>query len=474
MGCHSTQTSSIKEATTKVKCNSANLLFLPLKVALSVYLLTMNVFGQVPKPNANTSQPIANKGELVAPGRGTNVSINLEDGSAVTCRMVASTESRIFVVDPCGVIRDLPLLSKKESTAKFVPLTPDELAKKLVAREYRGFLTATTKHFVFIYNCSPQFQRGVSAVLESELTGLVTYCKNVGLAVQQPEFPLVVVLYATEKELRESHPDFSPSVVAAYSVKKNSVVMFEEGRLAKMTPEIALKSAISTIAHEGCHQILANIGVENRLSIWPAWVSEGIAEYFAPTTLAQGVRWKGAGTVNDLRIWELLEHSKANPRQPSGEILKKMIEAQRLTSLDYARAWGTCHYLVAAHRESFWRMVKDLSQLGPYESVAGNGNSPSSEANRKHFIKYFGTDFGAEEGYLTRHVLRQNYVDPWENQTHYVGVVSNSDIYIHWMSPSPFYMREWIDKKLEVMPGGQVNVQAFPSFSAAKAYRDGL
>src|SRR5436309_1049105 len=77
-------------------------------------------------------------------------------------------------------------------------------------------------------------------------------------------------------------------------------------------PDLALGQAISTIAHEGVHQILHNIGVQRRMSVWPMWLSEGLAEFFAPTTVDGKLRWKGPGQVNDLRMFELEEYVRGN------------------------------------------------------------------------------------------------------------------------------------------------------------------
>src|SRR5207244_578731 len=85
----------------------------------------------------------------------------------------------------------------------------------------------------------------------------------------------------------------------------NWVIMYEMSKLAEVAPEIALKQAVSTVAHEGVHQVLFNIGVQQRLSRWPMWISEGLPEYFAPTDVTKDIRWKGVGTVNDLRMSEL-------------------------------------------------------------------------------------------------------------------------------------------------------------------------
>ena len=45
--------------------------------------------------------------------------------------------------------------------------------------------------------------------------------------------------------------------------------------------QIAAMRRPQTVAHEGTHQILQNIGVHPRLSAWPLWLVEGLAEYCA-------------------------------------------------------------------------------------------------------------------------------------------------------------------------------------------------
>ena len=54
--------------------------------------------------------------------------------------------------------------------------------------------------------------------------------------------------------------------MAYYDVLSNRIVMYEETALWKIKPDLALQQALATIAHEGRHQILHNIGVQQRLS----------------------------------------------------------------------------------------------------------------------------------------------------------------------------------------------------------------
>src|SRR5256714_5441524 len=113
-------------------------------------------------------------------------------------------------------------------------------------------------------------------------------------------------MFKSEDEFRR-YRRMPPGVVAYYDPLSNRVFMYEQSRLLQMRPDLALGQAISTIAHEGVHQILHNIGVQKRMSVWPMWLSEGLAEFFAPTAVDDKLRWKGPGQVNDLRMFELEE-----------------------------------------------------------------------------------------------------------------------------------------------------------------------
>ena len=120
------------------------------------------------------------------------------------------------------------------------------------------------------------------------------------------EVPLVVIMFRTQQEYT-AYSDMPEGVVAFYNGISNAVVMYEESRLVSAWPDLALKLAISTVAHEGVHQILANIGVQQRLSrAGPCGSVKGWPSISSPNGgRGQNIRWKGVGMVNDLRMKEL-------------------------------------------------------------------------------------------------------------------------------------------------------------------------
>ena len=152
-------------------------------------------------------------------------------------------------------------------------------------------------------------------------------------------------MFRTQAEFDEFRR-MPPGVAAYYNGVSNHVVMYEQSRLAEIAPDLAVKQSISTIAHEGVHQILHNIGVQQRLSDWPMWIGEGLPEYFAPTQVDKGVRWKGVGLVNDLRqysLQQLLKEPQAT--QTPGALVEKTVQAEQLDSDGYALSWALVHYL---------------------------------------------------------------------------------------------------------------------------------
>jgi len=173
--------------------------------------------------------------------------------------------------------------------------------------------------------------------------GLFGYFRRLQIDVHDPEVPLVVIIFHTEEEFEE-YRAMSESVAAYYDSISNHVVIYEQSKLATIAPELAAKASISTIAHEGVHQILHNIGVQHRLSRWPTWISEGLAEYFAPTSVGRRFRWKGVGKVNDLRMSELGTYLK-RPRLQPGEMVRQTIAANSLSPTGYASAWALTHFL---------------------------------------------------------------------------------------------------------------------------------
>jgi hypothetical protein len=271
-----------------------------------------------------------------------------------------------------------------------------------------------------------------------------------------------------------------PGVVAYYHITSNQVVMYEEWELWKIKPELAIQESISTIAHEGAHQILHNIGVQQRLSRWPMWISEGIAEYYAPTSFGKNLRWKGAGQVNDLRMFNLELFLKGRDADtPNGQMVEHTVSAARLTSTGYASAWSLTHYLAKNHRDSFYAYLREVSRLGPFEGSAQVVSPGIVPQNLELFQQHFGGDFGQLEAGLVKHLKALPYKDPFGEWPHYVAAIEigagrrprrEANLF-----HSPSMAQKWITELIAALPDDQQRnvrheVRSFPNRGIAEQF----
>ena len=154
------------------------------------------------------------------------------------------------------------------------------------------------------------------------------------------------------------------------------------------------------------------------------WLSEGLAEFFAPTTIDRNLKWKGAGQVNDLRMFELEQYLKSRgPEETGGQLVAQTVGAGRLTSTGYATAWGLTQYLAKHHRADFQAFVREASRLGPLEGarrVVPPGVVPE---NLKRFKQHFGDDLADLERRLMLYLQSLPYTDPFAEWPHYVALV---------------------------------------------------
>jgi len=393
------------------------------------------------------------------PGDGRLVLVKSLDDELVVGKTLVEVADQVMVMLPDGRLRLVPSREATPTERKFEPVSMQEMAKKLVAKTFVGFKTRTTKNYLYVYNASEQFCKGTSAILESMYPSLVSYCRRQKIPVHEPETPLVVILFRTQDEFDKFHqmPD---GVVAYYNAVTNYVVMYEQSKLLDIAPDLAVKQAISTIAHVVVHQILHYIGVQQRFSDWPMWIGEGLPEYFAPTT-SKGARWKGVGKPNDLRMKSLENYLKQGPG--NNDLVEPTIKAEALTSTGYAAAWGLTHFLAERRKEKFFAFLREVSQRGPLEKY-------TEQQNVELFKKYFPDDLAKFDGQVVQHLQKLPYEDPIENQTHYVVAMRDGARRLYMITTSPKAIVDWQNEQLAQRPATTFIVQAFPNRSTAKLF----
>jgi hypothetical protein len=363
----------------------------------------------------------------VRPGNGERVLVRDATEDLAVAQVHARVGEQLIVMLPDG---QLSVRQPNECTPTlrpFEPLGTEALLQQLKSTGFADWRHRQTRHYLFLYNSGELYVEVTSRVLETMYRGIELYAGAQKIEVRPPTTPLVVIVFATREQFR-AYRTMPEDVVAFYDVVTNRVVMCEESSLSRVKPQLAIRQAIATIAHEGAHQILHNIGVQQRLSVWPMWLNEGLAEFFAPTTTDLQMKWKGAGEVNDLRMFELEQLIKSRSVDAvDGQMVAQTVGAARLTSTGYATAWALTHYLAKNHREAWHGYVRELCKRGPL--VGGGEVVPPGviPSNLRDFKEHFGADLADLERRLILHLRRLPYQDPFADWPHWVAYLTTGN-----------------------------------------------
>ena len=319
-----------------------------------------------------------------------------ESGRAVVSRLHARGPGGLVVMLPDG---SLGWPSGEVPTDRpFVPCTMKQLSQSLRLGPFRGFSAVERKPYLLLTQGSEAFARDAADLLEGLYQDLIDCLEEGDIPVSQPEFPLVVIIYRDEETFR-AHRRVDPDVRAYYEITTNRIILFESSEQDGRAPELAALRRPQTIAHEGVHQILQNVGVQPRLSDWPPWLVEGLAEYFAPAsmpgeTLDAESKWGNYGRCNFGRVnpfhmatlidlqdpAALLSHFRGpGPDQISPSWARLGPEEPWVTHLmvrgefsptDYALSWSLTHYLATNHTNAFRSYLMTLRSRPPLEPRA--------------------------------------------------------------------------------------------------------
>jgi hypothetical protein len=392
--------------------------------------------------------------------------------------VVARTQVRIgehrIVLLPDGQLVARKPQETRPSERPFERISKEQLLERLKA-EFPKFTVKQGKSYVFVYTSSEEFALGTTKILESMYPGVKKWAEQQKLSVHDPATPLVAIMFRTEADFQR-YRRMPEGVVAYYDTLSNRIVMFEQSDRFGDRRDLAIQQAISTIAHEGTHQILHNIGVQRRLSLWPMWFSEGLAEFLAPTEVNKRLQWKGAAQVNDLRMFELEQYVKSrSTEEPNGDTVKKTVLAARLTSTGYASAWSLTHFLATKKKAEFNKYLLEVSKIGPLQGsieVVSPGLVPG---NARAFEACFGDDYVGLEKKLIAHLQKLPYEDPFAGMPHYLAMITYGEgkkgkreaNTFH----SPLLADKWVQDMREKITGDVVaDIRRFPNRPAAETF----
>jgi hypothetical protein len=404
-----------------------------------------------------------------------------ESGRSVVARLHGRSDEQTILILPDGQLGIPTTLIPTEEP--FRPLGSAELLARLQEGPLGEFQVLKTPHYLIFYRSSYEFADSSGRLLEDLYRRLLDAFEKNGLEVHEAEFPLVAVIYRTEREFR-AQKRVDPEIQAFYEIFTNRIFFYESSERDQHAPEITALRKPQTVAHEGTHQILQNIGVHPRLASWPIWLVEGLAEYCATPASSRkgGPVWNGLGMINGLHMATIREltdplstmvpghspnpSSALSSRRPGGAMVESLIRKSQLSPTDYALAWAMTHYLAFRREAEFLAYLKTMSRIPPLRPQ-------SADDHLKAFVEAFGSDLAKIDRAIEAHLKklsRQKGYDPMPfyavmfEQPLAGGLLRRAAM----VSQSPQVIQQWV-QEISSPQGDHPTWQALPHPTRARA-----
>ena len=387
------------------------------------------------------------------PTASRRIRVRRKDGQVVVARVHGGEGHDLHVVLPDGQlgIPDRPVYTD----APFVAAMVEEMERDLLAKgPYSGFKSLRLPHYLIVYQSSDEFARQSGEVLERLYKGLTDAFRKFDVPVHDAEFPLVAVIFPTEAAFR-AFKAVDPEIQAYYEIYSNRILFYETSSHDAQAPEVAALRRPQTVAHEGTHQILQNIGIQPRLAPWPLWLVEGLAEYCStPVTSKKGITtWAGLGMVNAYHIATIRDLGDplsgqvagSTPpehigRKPGMPLVEYLVTKADLSPTDYALSWAMTHHLARRRVADFITYLRAMSALPPLSK-----RTPANQLAA--FGRAFGTDLGRLDAEINTHLGKLKVT----NQLPYYSVMSQQRVgggllrRAAIVSQSPSMIRQWLE-----------------------------
>lgn len=289
------------------------------------------------------------------------------------------------------------------------PLSKKELGKQLLSELPDGFRVFEAGNFVIAYQTEKSYARWVGGLYNRLSKGFNTYwSKKKKFKLNKPEYPLGVIIFASRPQYArfvQNDLGVDPgTMVAYYNLMTNRVAMYDltSGQDRMMRPKsternivdvLGQPSAIpmvATVIHEGTHQLMFNMGMQQRFADTPLWINEGLAMFFETPDLKTKKGWRAIGQINGMR----LNHFRANLGQRKPNTLENMVSSDELFQdeetklLAYSEAWALNYFLLKKHSDEYVAYLKHMSKKEPQKF-------DGPEKRLAEFKQFLGEDLGA-------------------------------------------------------------------------------
>lgn len=324
------------------------------------------------------------------PQIGDHVRVTLKESSDVTITgrvvvraadgglLVEAADGR-YVTAPAKQLENTEVLAME-----FQYLSGAELQTHL-QQQLKGMkLTGTmqfhvSEHYVLATNGNVVFAEWSAEMLEKLHLAFFEFWKERGLELQPIKRPLLGIVLANQTDFAK-YGTADGNLLAIkghgyFSMTTNRMAYFDFLTSPKSAPlrttadamrrSSSNPAALTTVCHEGVHQLAYNSGLQQRYSDVPVWLSEGMATYFETIDLNSKEIPKSIGRINPARLKQFKQFVRQ--RKPT-QTLQSLIESnERFAKPDeipnsYAEAWALTSHLLKTQPEKYIAYLKVIQQ----------------------------------------------------------------------------------------------------------------
>ena len=275
--------------------------------------------------------------------------------------MLLADDGRIWTAQPEQII------SRKSNDEKLIPITDDQMEKRMLAELPAGFKVYRTTNYLIVHNTNERYVRIVGTKFEQLYRAFFNYWKNKRWKLPQPRFPLVALVLADKDDFLKYATadigDTARSVIGYYHISRNQLVTFNMPNLERN---------IATIIHEGTHQLAYNCGMQTRFADNPMWVSEGLAMYFESPDTSGPRGWRGIGRVNQVNLARWNRYLRNRPAESLATLLADDMRFRNTSTAEnaYGEAWAMTFFLIRTRDKEYTAYMKKLSEGKPQSELS--------------------------------------------------------------------------------------------------------
>jgi hypothetical protein len=354
-------------------------------------------------------------------------------------RVAAQADSFFWLMGQDGRLRGV----KNNTVEKFRQVAPQfsswpaTVLRDQLRREFgKSFDVVGTRHYT-VCAVGDRTGRAYAETLEELFRSFQMYFSVRGFRINEPEFPLVAVVFpdfeSFARYAQAEKVSVSKLLKGYYLTTSNRIALYEDAAAAALQPvpgvlgngswpwepasiesfPFRLRSEIDghawgaieatlrdTMIHEATHQAAFNTGLHSRIGETPKWVVEGLATVFE----APGVRGASAATgvktrINRERFVWFGNYSKSRRKPKTLESFLASDDCFKSDVLDaYSEAWALSFFLIETRPRAYAEYLRVMTTrdpllvYSPQERVADFKRTVSKELPllEAEFLRFMG------------------------------------------------------------------------------------